>query len=227
MLHQSHLSLGQVVYMLFYHFLIHDTPHTDISLDMGISEHTITQWKKKYMNLISNNIARSKYNKGKLGSRGEIIEIDESYFMKRKYGKGRLRKGTWVFGAIERNGRKRSKVFIVKNRDANSLTSIILKHISLRSSMLISDGWKSYNYLRGLGYNHKEVNHSKNFVDPNNPEIHTQNIESLWARLKAFLRNHRKKPLKNIIRTAEFGIKFKNRKRRSYILTKLLREYNY
>ena len=49
--------------------------------------------KKKYMNVISNNIARSKYNKGKLGSRGEIIEIDESYFMKRKYGKGRLKKG--------------------------------------------------------------------------------------------------------------------------------------
>ena len=29
--------------------------------------------------------------------------------MKRKYGKGRLRKGTWVFGVIERNEEKEVK----------------------------------------------------------------------------------------------------------------------
>ena len=30
------------------------------------------------------------------------VEIDESYFFKRKYHKRTYRKGSWVFGAIER-----------------------------------------------------------------------------------------------------------------------------
>lgn len=40
----------------------------------------------------------------------------------------------------------------------------------------------------GIVQNHYTINHSINFVDPDSPEIHTQNIEGLWSRSKFYLR---------------------------------------
>lgn len=50
--------------------------------------------------------------------------------------------------------------------------------------------WFAYNKaLRELPeYLHLNVNHSINFVDPEDPDIHTQNIEGLWSRSKYYLR---------------------------------------
>ena len=42
--------------------------------------------------------------------------------------------------------------------------------------------------LNGGVFLHDVVVHQVNFVDPNNPEIHTQNIENLWMRAKCKLR---------------------------------------
>jgi hypothetical protein len=39
-------------------------------------------------------------------------------------------------------------------------------------------------------FEHLSVNHSLNFVDPNDATIHTQNIEGLWSRSKYFLRKN-------------------------------------
>ncbi len=52
----------------------------------------------------------------------------------------------------------------------------------------MSDKWASYNCLAENGYFHQSVNHSENFVDPNNPQIHTQNIESRWNIVKKHLK---------------------------------------
>ena len=52
----------------------------------------------------------------------------------------------------------------------------------------MSDKWKSYDCLERYGYKHYSVNHSENFVDPNNPEVHTQNIESRWNAIKKQLK---------------------------------------
>ena len=38
-----------------------------------------------------------------LGGEGEVVEIDESKFGKRKYNKGKRAKGQWVFGGIQRS----------------------------------------------------------------------------------------------------------------------------
>ncbi|GFY27694.1 uncharacterized protein TNCV_241621 [Trichonephila clavipes] len=41
-----------------------------------------------------------------LGSEGKIVEIDESLFVKMKYGKGTPVNDQWVFGGVERNSNK-------------------------------------------------------------------------------------------------------------------------
>jgi len=41
-----------------------------------------------------------------------------------------------------------------------------------------------------MNYNHRTVNHSKNFVDPLHPEIHTQTIENRWGQLKALMKKN-------------------------------------
>uniref|UniRef100_A0A915D0P7 Transposase n=1 Tax=Ditylenchus dipsaci TaxID=166011 RepID=A0A915D0P7_9BILA len=44
------------------------------------------------------------HNQPKLGGPGSYIEIDESSICKRKYSRGRYRRGSsqWVFGGVER-----------------------------------------------------------------------------------------------------------------------------
>ena len=49
----------------------------------------------------------------------------------------------------------------------------------------MTDEWRSYSSIEEWGdYRHFKINHSENFVQPKNKEVHTQNIESLWQKLK-------------------------------------------
>ena len=55
-------------------------------------------------------------------------------------------------------------------------------------SVVISDKWKAYNKLGQLGYVHKCINHSENFVDTEDNTVHTQNIERLWRDIKEWIK---------------------------------------
>jgi hypothetical protein len=50
----------------------------------------------------------------------------------------------------------------------------------------VTDGWKGYNGVEDLpeGYEDYVVIHAENFVDPDDPDIHTQNIESMHQKFK-------------------------------------------
>ncbi|HEX4851702.1 MAG TPA: transposase [Puia sp.] len=48
---------------------------------------------------------------------------------------------------------------------------------------VISDQWRAYNTIANHGFTHLNVNHSKNFVDPDTG-AHTQTIERLWESAK-------------------------------------------
>ena len=100
----------------------------------------------------------------KIGGPGLIVEIDEAKFGKRKYNRGRTVDGNWVLGGICRETRG---IFLVKveKRDKNTLIPLIEKYVE-KGSTIITDCWASYNSLDQLGYKHKTVNHSENFVDP-------------------------------------------------------------
>lgn len=51
--------------------------------------------------------------------------------------------------------------------------------------------WAAYVrfFNENLQFNHRMVNHSRNFVDQTDRDVHTQSIEGLWSRLKWFLRS--------------------------------------
>ena len=127
-----------------------------------------------------------------IGGEEQIIEVDESQLGRRKYHPGRKRNEVWVFGAINRNNKSEIYLEPVKNRSRGTLLNLIYGYIK-QNSIIVSDSWKAYSdlniHLPEKNFQHYVINHKMNFVDPQNPEIHTQNIENLWSRLREFLRN--------------------------------------
>lgn len=120
---------------------------------------------------------------------------------KRKYNRGRyIKDDKWIFGGIER-GTQNAFMMVVSKKDAETLLPIIEKEIE-DETFIISDGWKTYNKIPEMGhdYNHKQINHSKNFVDPNKLEkaVHTQSIEALWSRFRLKLRTMRESSQKHL-----------------------------
>ena len=89
-----------------------------------------------------------------------------------------------MFGAVERG---LGNIFLatVEKRDEYTLGRLIKNFIS-ESAIIYSDSWPAYlAYFSKDGIQeHNYVNHSKNFLKPNNKEVHTQTIEGLWNILK-------------------------------------------
>ena len=78
----------------------------------------------------------------------------------------------------------------VERHDGATLLQLIKDGI-LPGTHIISDGWRAYNDIAILdngAYTHDVIIHEDNFVDPNNPDIHPQNIESMWSRAKGMFR---------------------------------------
>ena len=172
---------------------------------VGIStktNHTVSEYYGDCRN-ICNSWIRDPKNQPKLGGFGIIVEMDESYFPSQpKFNRGR-RLGTtwsddekWVFGLTPRNSLDCILEQVPSNRSQKILLPIINKHC-LEGTLFCSDGWKAYNcladHLELDDVLHYQVNHSKNYVDPNTG-AHTQTIEGLWSHVKDFLPNHGMKP---------------------------------
>ena len=123
----------------------------------------------------------------KLGGLGKTVEIDESKFgAKRKYKRGRVSEGPWVFGVVER-GLQKVLLFRVPDRTRETLVHrLITTHIQ-PGTVIYSDQFTPYIPLNQLGYIHVSVNHSKNFVDPDSG-AHTNTIEGVWALVKKKLK---------------------------------------
>ena len=104
------------------------------------------------------------------------MQIDESKIGKRKYHRGHVVEGQWVFGGIEEDSRK-SFIETVETRTEETLLNLIREWVA-PGTVIVSDGWKAYaNLWKQYGYIHKTVNHSIEFV--NKEEFHTNKIEGL------------------------------------------------
>ena len=115
------------------------------------------------------------------------LQFDESKLSaKQKYHEGRAKDSVWVLGGIQgRLGYVVLKV-VNNNRDGPLLNSIIAS-VTAIGSTVITDGWRAYLGLSGMGYYHYNVNHSERFVDTMHG-YHTQTIENLWMLIRHDLR---------------------------------------
>lgn len=103
-----------------------------------------------------------------------VVEVDEAFFGRRKYGNQLL-----VVGAVERGGRL--KLQIIADREQDTLEAFLLAQVST-SSQVCTDGWSSYQDIQFYGYDHWTCNHSKYEFGLTNV------IESVWSAAKRQLR---------------------------------------
>ena len=181
--------------------------------ELGLKDRTICDWASFAREVL---VAWSIRQEGKIGGPGNIVEIDESKFGKRKYNVGRVIEGQWVFGAICRNTRS-CFVVPVQNRNRDTLLSIIKDRI-LPGTTIISDCWKAYSALESEGFKHLTINHSYNFVDPDTG-AHTNIIERQWRELKRKvpLFGRRKRYFVGYLATAMFKLRFAEVKKRFHV----------
>ncbi|GFR96552.1 hypothetical protein ElyMa_004454400 [Elysia marginata] len=120
-----------------------------------------------------------------------VVEIDESKYFHRKYHRGMWPDGHWVFGGIEQ-GTGQCFLVEVPNRRADTLRPIIHQTIlPVPGTHIISDGWVAYAQIGDMDgdiYSHHVIIHDDHFVDPDDPEIHTNNVENMWMRTKRKLK---------------------------------------
>lgn len=179
----SALSFEQVM-LLIYHWAT-DKPQKDIVSETEVCADSVSDWCEFFRDVVAEHLVDFSDNIGRVDADLVPIdvEIDESQFFKRKSNKGRMGNPIWVFGGIER-GTRRAFIVPVENRSRDTLMGIILRRIAV-GSRIISDQWASYRSLyNGYIYDHAEVNHSVNFVDPEDRSVHSQNVECMWCHAK-------------------------------------------
>jgi transposase-like protein len=126
----------------------------------------------------------------KIGDPNETVEIEQSKFGERKYGRSHPVKGQWMFGGVERKNRR---TFLVPNADRTSNTFIAVIDAWIEpSTTIISDCQGAYRHLNKHGYTHHTVNHSIEFVHQRTG-AHTNTIESTWRHVKAYLNPYNRK----------------------------------
>ncbi|MGH7238998.1 MAG: IS1595 family transposase [Candidatus Saccharimonadales bacterium] len=133
----------------------------------GISYTTVARWYWRFRALVPQDDT-SKLLDG-------IVEADEAYFGKRRYGNQ-----TIVMGAIERDTAK-LKLAVIPDTEQDSLEGFLETHVA-RQSLVVTDYHMSYNDLEFLGYSHERFNHSKGHF------AGTNHIESNWSAMKRYLR---------------------------------------
>lgn len=115
------------------------------------------------------------------------VEIDEAFVSKwKKFSNGVSNRKEPIIGIYERDSGM-VRVELIPNRSKEVLENFIYNNIEL-GSRIISDGWSGYSDLH-KSYDHRWVNHQlREYVSWDDPEVHTNNIESVWARLKGNIR---------------------------------------
>jgi transposase len=104
-----------------------------------------------------------------------LVEVDESYFGKKKFGNQRI-----VIGAVMRQLRK-LRLKIIPNAGQDELEDFIWAVVSPESK-LFTDANPGYYDIRSWGYGHEIWNHSRGHF------AGTNNIENVWSVIKRQIR---------------------------------------
>ncbi len=159
----SKLTYRQV-FLLLWCFQNKQSPGT-ARLVTGLSYTTVRRWYWRFRALLPSATPEL----------SGIVEVDESFFGKQKYGHQTL-----VVGAIERDTR-RLRLQVIPDRAQDTL-ELFLTNTVARSSFLLTDAHAGYHDLEFYGYTHERCNHSNGHFGP------TNNIENMWGVMKRYLR---------------------------------------
>ena len=173
-----------------------DTSVKSVVFEYGVSKVTVVDWFRFLRDVCFDYFAYMEQSR-KIGGVGYTVEVDETVAVRRKYNVGRVVPTVWLVGGIVRGSSFGAFLEIVENRSEIVLTELLKRNIA-PGTVVMTDLWKGYGNLTREGFEHHCVNHSLNFVDPVNRNIHTQKIEGLWSVLKRWLRSkgtNRKKHL--------------------------------
>ncbi|KAL7631685.1 UNVERIFIED_CONTAM: hypothetical protein RMT77_018009 [Armadillidium vulgare] len=125
--------------------------------ELGFSNHTTIVYNNHLREVCAFSLLSEDTS---IGGEGLTVEVDETYFSKRKNHQ-------------------------VPDRTEKTLIDAIKNKIK-PGTTIISDCWASYqniSTIHGFNYKHLTVNQSRNFVDPIT-KANIQNIESIWNALK-------------------------------------------
>ena len=188
--------------ILLFYLSLTKTPSTTILLQYcnRYTTKTVSETKQLYHEILTKDLIKKQhevddkeilsnvYDKNsieKIGGRGIIVQIDESKFTKKKYGKGSGEDGKWVLGGVEKTKERKIFMTVVEERTETTLLDIITRNVK-QGSVIHTDLWKSYNSLKEFGYTHKQVDHRKQFKTKDG--VDTNTIEGNWASAKYFIK---------------------------------------
>ena len=154
-----------------------------------LSNKTISHWNEVFRLAVGQEMLSRQEDK-KIGGVGTEVEIDESCFGSMKYGRGNPygHRQCWVLGG---KCRQTKECFLeiceggLRNKEV--LHEIIKRRVE-EGTTIYTDMWKGYHGLETLNFDWEmgrtTVNHSKNFVNPENKNCYTNGIEAKWREVK-------------------------------------------
>ncbi|KFD63907.1 hypothetical protein M514_23898 [Trichuris suis] len=149
------------------------------SKELGLSTNCSVSWKRLLREVAAESLLS---NPLVIGGPNCTVDVDETLYAKSKFHRGRRYPKQWVFGGVCRETGE-SFLVPVANRSSRTLIPLIRQYIRPGTTVM-TDCWAGYRSLSREDYTHLRVNHSINFVHPDDPEVHTQTVESLSAQVK-------------------------------------------
>lgn len=179
------LQMSKVYHLLYY--WLHGARCYDASSEVDVHINTVTYYFTLFRNACDSYCVSS--NIPQIGGTGKTVQIDETLICHRKYNVGRILNDVWIFGGVCVED-KQFFCCAVPNRTKETLKEEIENYI-LPGTIIVSDCWKAYDFLDDSDdYTHLTVNHSKNFINPEN-FANTQTIERMWVELKQINKRYR------------------------------------
>lgn len=167
----SHLLPWQLA-LFVNHWVQKKWNHKTFMRCLGWSEHTTVDWRS-----FCSEVMMAWLNKEQpIGGEGIVVQIDETFFVKKKYEQDRQLSDVWMFSGIQRELNKKFIVPLPVHQDnqymsARILIPLIKKYI-LSGSIIMSDGWKAYSSLNHKGYTHRVINHKSHSQWSPYPQCH-------------------------------------------------------
>lgn len=131
----AHMEVEKILIITygFAHQFTYDQVINECNLseeDTTITRETIANWYQYCREMTVIALDKTYEDQGLIGGDGHLVEGDEMKLGRRKYHRGRIVEGNWIFGLIDRDTKDFRLEICPKNkRDENTLMNLIIKHV--------------------------------------------------------------------------------------------------